>query len=150
MMKSSFVSFRTSLLLCIYNLLLHFPFLADNYPPTQCVNQKNIVNIIKYVNPFLDNEDKLAASNAFGGFYSIIHQYTFSSIDLVHLDQSHQSLTSSAFENYCDEIGRIANGDSIKAIKNVRLLKYVQKSFYTCPIHGHFVEGGVKDTTFIG
>ena len=121
MMKSSFVSFRTGLLLCIYNLLLHFPFLADNYPPTQCVNQKNIVNIIKYVNPFLGDEDELAASNAFGGFYSVIHQDTFSSIDLVHLDQIYQILTSSVFENYCDGIGRIANGDSIKAIKKCEI-----------------------------
>lgn len=80
----------------------------------------------------------------------MIHQARFSTTDLCFLDPCYRNFLKEEFEQYCDEIKCIANGGSIKAAENFKLLKHVEEKFYACPSQGHFVEGGVKDAAFTG
>ena len=93
---------------------------------------------------------QVALQVAVSPVYSSVHQLLLSPTDIIRLDSDHQAETLATFAEYAEEIKSISKGDSIRSARNIKLLKFVQRTYFPCPNHGQFVEGAVKDTALAG
>ena len=103
------------------------------------------INTIKSYLP--DHRALLLASNP---SFSHVHQDIITPTDIQRLNPDHRVPTLATFADYIDEVTSISRGVSIYSDTNIRLLKFIQRTYFACPNHGQFVEGGVKDTGLAG
>ena len=83
---------------------------------------------------------------AISPFFSPVHQVTITPTDITRLNHVHRAESLSVFSEYTEEIRSIASGVSLCSPRNIKLLKFVQHTYFACPNHGQMVEGGVKNT----